>query len=241
MIPSKIHYCWFGRRPLPRTVLEYMQSWRKFFPDCEIKEWNEENFDVNLFEYTKEAYFAKKYAFVSDVARLWALVHEGGVYLDTDVRVLRPLDDVLWNQKAFVGFEHDVFVGTGVIASEPGLPFFKEFLSEYKTIHFFKKLNYDEMTNVHRITSFFVNRGLIQNNLKQKVGNVLVCPQVFFCNKDWASGRYYNDQESFMIHDFQSSWCDNSKKFFNRVKRKFFKIFTIISYYWAEFRKKNVN
>ena len=104
MIPKIIHYCWFGGNPLPKSAIECIESWKQFFPDYEIKEWNETNFDIHLNRYTEEAYQQKKWAFVSDVARLWALVHEGGIYMDTDVEVVRPLDDLLKN-KAFIGFE----------------------------------------------------------------------------------------------------------------------------------------
>ena len=108
MIPKIIHYCWFGRKPKPQKVLEYIETWKKFFPDFEMKEWNEDNFDVNMMPYTKEAYYAKKYAFVSDVARLYALVHEGGIYFDTDIRVVKRFSDELLNSHGFLGFEHDV-------------------------------------------------------------------------------------------------------------------------------------
>ena len=94
MIPKIIHYCWFGRNPLPQSAIKCINSWKKFFPDYEIKEWNEDNFDVNIISYTAEAYEAKKYAFVSDYARFWILYHHGGIYFDTDVKLLRPVDDL---------------------------------------------------------------------------------------------------------------------------------------------------
>lgn len=236
MIPKKIHYCWFGRTPLPRKILKYIDSWHRYLPECEIKEWNEDNFDINKFEYTKQAYFAKKYAFVSDVARLYALVQEGGVYLDTDILVLKSIDSYLWNQRAFIGFEHGINIGTGVIAAEAGHPFFCEFYRMYESRSFFKGLRYDEETNVWQITRLFENKGLVRNNTMQLVSDVLVCPQNFFCNKDWGTGLYYNDENSIAIHDFQSSWCDSSKCFFHRVKRKLKKIITIGRYRWTSLK-----
>ena len=95
MIPKIIHYCWFGRNPLPESAIKCINSWKKFFPDYEIKEWNEDNFDVNIIPYTKEAYEAKKYAFVSDYARFWILYHHGGLYFDTDVEVIKAMDDII--------------------------------------------------------------------------------------------------------------------------------------------------
>ena len=242
MIPKKIHYCWFGKKPLPKEVLKYMESWRKYLPDCEIKEWNEENFDVNQFKYTKEAYFAKKYAFVSDVARLQALVSEGGLYLDTDILILKPLDPYLWSTNAFIGFEHDTFIGTGVIASKADHPLFKDFLSSYKSKSFFKGLNYNEETNVSQITDFFSKKGLIRNNTKQIIEDVVVYPQNYFCNKNWYTGQYYNDKQSYTIHDYQSSWCERSSNLLHRIKRKIKKILTISTFFFENlFSSKNFN
>ena len=95
MIPKIIHYCWFGGKPLPESARKYIASWRKYFPDYEIKEWNENNFDVNIISYTAEAYKARKYAFVSDFARFWILYHHGGLYFDTDVEVIGSFDDII--------------------------------------------------------------------------------------------------------------------------------------------------
>lgn len=95
MIPRTIHYCWFGDKEKPAEVLRMIANWQKHCPGYEIKEWNENNFDIRLNRYCEEAYATKKWAFVSDVARLWALVHEGGVYMDTDVELVRPLDRLL--------------------------------------------------------------------------------------------------------------------------------------------------
>lgn len=106
MIPKIIHYCWFGRNPLPPLAQECIASWRKYLPDYEIKEWNEDNFDVNAIPYTAEAYRQKKYAFVSDYARFWIMYHYGGLYFDTDVEVIRPLDDIIAAGN-FMGFELD--------------------------------------------------------------------------------------------------------------------------------------
>ena len=94
-IPKVIHYCWFGRNPLPPLAEKCIASWRKFLPDYEIKEWNEDNFDVTMNAYIEEAYHMKKYAFVSDFARFYVLYHHGGVYFDIDVEVIKPMDDIL--------------------------------------------------------------------------------------------------------------------------------------------------
>ena len=117
MIPKKIHYCWFGRKPLPALALMCIESWKRFLPDYEIIEWNEDNFDVNLYQYAKEAYHMKKYAFVSDVCRLYALKEIGGLYMDTDLEVLKPLDAFL-HHNAFSGYESNGYIPTALMGSK---------------------------------------------------------------------------------------------------------------------------
>lgn len=135
MIPKIIHYCWFGGKEKPESAQKCIKSWKKFFPDYEIKEWNESNFDVNMIPYTKAAYEAKKYAFVSDFARFWVLYHHGGVYFDTDVEVIRNMDDLLAKGN-FMGCEVDsienysVAPGLG-LAVEPQHSLYKEIIEEY--------------------------------------------------------------------------------------------------------------
>ena len=104
MIPKIIHYCWFGGKPMPELALKCIASWKKFLPEYELRLWNEDTFDINSVPYVKEAYEARKFAFVTDYIRLWALEREGGVYMDTDVEVVKPIDEFLTHD-AFCGFE----------------------------------------------------------------------------------------------------------------------------------------
>ena len=138
MIPKVIHYCWFGGKPLPELARKCLASWKKFCPDYEIVRWDESNFDVACCDYVKEAYEAKKWAFVSDYARLKALVDNGGVYMDTDVEVIRPLDEFL-RHEAFSGFEDDKMISTGIMASVKGFAPFAEMLADYHTRHFYRR------------------------------------------------------------------------------------------------------
>ena len=126
MIPKIIHYCWFGPNPLPPMV----ESWRAKLPGYELRAWTEKTFDIDRLDYTREAYEAGKYAFVSDVARLYALEREGGIYLDTDMEVIRSIDDLL-DDTAFVGLGEEVglHVLAGIIAAEPHHPFIQELLT----------------------------------------------------------------------------------------------------------------
>ena len=120
MIPKTIHYCWFGRKPLPDLALKCIASWKKFLPDYEIKEWTEDNFNVNEIPYTTQAYQQKKYAFVSDYARFKIMYEHGGIYFDTDVEVIKSLDDII-DKGSFWGLEEDCL--TGKFACAPGLGF----------------------------------------------------------------------------------------------------------------------
>ena len=145
MIPKVVHYCWFGGNQLPDDAKKCIESWRKFFPEYEIKEWNECNFDVNCCDYVKEAYAAKKWAFVSDYARFWILYHEGGLYFDTDVEVIKDMSDII-AKGAFMGCETDNKCAPGLglganpglgLGANPGLGLYKEILDYYEKIHFF--------------------------------------------------------------------------------------------------------
>ena len=158
MIPKIIHYCWFGRNPLPVLAQKCIASWKKYLPDYEIKEWNEDNFDVNIIPYTAEAYAQKKYAFVSDYARFWILYRYGGIYFDTDVEVIRPIDDIIARGN-FMGFETDpnpkkgnasegsVAPGLG-LGVTPGLGLMKKMLDYYDGKHFVLEANASEQITV---------------------------------------------------------------------------------------------
>ena len=168
MIPKIIHYCWFGGKPLPALARKCIMSWKKFLPDYEIREWNEHNFDVNKVPYTAEAYAAKKYAFVTDYVRLYALYHEGGIYMDTDVEVLKPLDRFL-HHPAFSGFEGGGLVPTGIMASEKGGEWARWQLSLYDGKHF----STEEGTNVTLISNAMKERGFVMNNQYQEFEGLL--------------------------------------------------------------------
>ena len=135
MIPKIIHYCWFGGNPYPEDVKKCIESWKKNLPDYEIREWNEGNFDFNQIPYTKEAYETKKWAFITDYVRLHALNLYGGIYMDTDVEILKSLDPFL-HEKGFAGFERIDGIQTGLMAAEKGHPFIRELKQEYEKLHF---------------------------------------------------------------------------------------------------------
>lgn len=218
MINKTIHYCWFGKNKLPRLALKCIESWKKYCPEYEIIEWNEENFDINANRYVKEAYQAKKWAFVSDYVRLYALVNYGGVYMDTDVEVLCPLNEFL-SESGFSGFEAADRVPTGIMACEKNHPFFTKLLKDYDHRKFIlENGEFDTTTNVITITNAFLAEGLILNNEKQTVCGVTLYSSDVFCPKNPATKVLTLTSRSVTIHHFDGSWVSKRNKFKQKVQ-----------------------
>lgn len=213
MIPKKIHYCWFGRNPKPKLAEKCINSWKKHCADYELIEWNEDNFDLTKAPlYVRQAYEAKKWAFVTDYVRLYAIVNYGGIYMDTDVEVIKPLDDIL-KYEAVSGFESETEVPTGLMGCVKNHPFFIELLNEYDDISFIKEDGtFDVTTNVTRITNACLKYGLIQNNTFQTVCGFTLFPKEYFCPKDYSTGKIKKTYNTFTIHHFSGSWISDSDK-----------------------------
>ncbi len=212
MIEKVIHYCWFGGKEKPELATKCIESWKKFCKDYKIVEWNEQNFDINSNLYVKQAYEAKKYAFVTDYVRLYALYTEGGIYMDTDVMVLKPLDEYLDNA-SFSGFESKTKIPTGIMASEKGNPLFKELLSYYDTAKFIREDgSMDMTTNVEIITNMLSPKGFIPNGEFQVVDGFALYPQNVFCplHKKLNDKKYMKDTAT--IHYFAGSWKSEATK-----------------------------
>ncbi|MBM6946444.1 glycosyl transferase [Bacteroides gallinaceum] len=206
MIPKTIHYCWFGRNQKPENVLQCIQTWKDKMPDYEIKEWNEDNFDVNYNDFTKEAYHVKKYAFVSDVARLYALVKEGGIYLDTDIEVIKPFDNLL-DKDYFIGYECFGKIGTGVIGAKANVHFIRDFLDTYNDKTFFNADgSYNESPN-----TILLSRFIQKNNIQLNIHDV-----DFFCAKNYQTGEIEQTDRTYCIHHFSGSW----KPWYSRLEMK---------------------
>lgn len=215
MIPKVIHYIWFGGKPLTPLAERCIASWREFCPDYEIKRWDESNFDVNMNQYCREAYDAKKWAFASDYARLWVLVNEGGIYMDTDVQVLKPLDGFL-GEEAFSGFEAEDRLPTGLMASRRQQPFFVKLLHGYDDRHFLRADGTPDLTtNVTAITEVCVAGGLVLDNTKQTVEGFTLYPSDYFCPMDWLTREVHLTENSHAIHHFDGSWADGKTKLKN--------------------------
>ena len=228
MIPKFIHYCWFGRNPLPPLAEKCIASWRKFLPDYEIKEWNEDNFDVSILSYTADAYSAGKYAFVSDYARFWVLNRYGGVYFDTDVEIIRSMDDVL-ARGAFMGFElasqERLAVNPGLgMAAEPGLHFYQEILSRYETMSFSREDgSLNPYTMIPMVTELLVAAGLKGDGTIEHISGIDVYPPDWFNPFDYLTGRLRKTENTRSIHWFAKSWMEPEavwKVFVKRVLRR---------------------
>lgn len=213
MIPKVIHYCWFGRNPLPKMANKCFVSWKKYLPEYEIKEWNEDNFDVNIIPYTKDAYADGKYAFVSDYARFWILYHYGGVYFDTDVEVIKPMDDII-AKGPFMGLEipgDDCKIAPGLgLAVESGNPIYETILEG------FEKLNYhlpngsrNPYTMIPMVTDIMESRGLNGSESVQDVDGIFVYAPDYFNPLDDATGRLWKTDNTRTIHWFMKSWMAN--------------------------------
>jgi len=209
MIPKTIHYCWFGRGPMPELALKCIESWHRYMPDWEYKLWNEDNFDVNSTPYTKEAYEAKKFAFVSDYVRLKALFEEGGLYLDVDFEVYKPFDDLMANH-AFAGFEGSKHlpVMMGVCASEEGGIWVKEMLESYDGRQFIVDSKLDMTTNVSYLTKIMNSNGLVQNGREQHYKDLHIYPVDYFCPRQ-TTGEFLRTVNTYCEHRGLNSWSAN--------------------------------
>lgn len=211
-IPKIIHYCWLSGEEYPELIQKCINSWKEKLPDYEIKLWSTENFDVNICRYTKEAFEVKKYAFVSDYVRLYVLYNEGGIYLDSDIEVLRKFDDLLSNH-AFTCFEKNHSVAAWIFGSEKGNPLFKDFLDYYEGKPFIlSNGEYDLTPNPIPITDICVKNGLVLNGVEQDLGNIKIYPKDYFCPYDRATEELNITDNTYAIHYYNGAWISGKKK-----------------------------
>jgi mannosyltransferase OCH1-like enzyme len=207
MIPKKIHYCWFGNGAKGELIETCIASWRKILPDYEIIEWNESNFDWNKYEYSRNVYNQKKWAFVADYARLIILREHGGIYLDTDMFVLKPFDEFL-NNELVLGKEDETHISAGMIACVPGNVFIDKCLEYYN-------LNTKELITIPRILTKIYNENInILNNVK-------VFERKYFYPYTADNIKKFNysnaPTESYAVHMWNYSWGHPAVKLIKKI------------------------
>lgn len=206
MIPKVIHYCWFGGNPLPESTKRYIESWKKFCPDYEIKEWNESNFDIHCNAFISEAYKAKRWAFVSDVARMFILVHHGGIYFDTDVELIKPIDSLL-QYEAFTAFESKYQIGMGILGCIKGQPMFAALLKEYDKAHFKQPDDsFDTSVIGRRFKNICLQYGFVPDNTRQIVNGLTILPKDYFYPSDPITKEFSITENTVAIHYYDASW-----------------------------------
>ena len=226
MIPKIIHYCWFGKNPKPKLAEKCILSWKKYCSDYQFIEWTEDNFSLSSApQYVQDAYTEKKWAFVSDYVRFVALVEYGGIYLDTDVELLKPLDSLLCHT-AFSGTEDGNFVSAGIMGCEKGYPLFREFRDFYKTLSFYNPDGTQNTTTVVvMLTEWCKAKGYRSENVYQEIQGFAVYPSEYFYPLSNADRVMRKSENTIAIHWFAGSWVSAERKrkkqrrqFKNRIK-----------------------
>lgn len=211
-IPKIIHYIWVGGNKKPASVEAYIESWKKYCPDYLIVEWNEKNYDIAANRYAREAYQSKKWAFVTDYMRLDVLDRFGGVYMDSDVEVLKPLDRFL-DEPAFTSFEtgdpDQTLMPTGMMAACAGNAWVRYLKTYYDNDRPFILSDGSFDLNANTVTITRMTRekyGIKMDNTLQRTADFVIYPSDYFCPKSWSTGKITLTKNSHTIHHFAGSW-----------------------------------
>jgi hypothetical protein len=210
MIPKVIHYCWFGGNPIPAEYREYIKTWAEFCPDYEIIEWNEKNYDVTKNTYMHDAYKAQKWAFASDYARLDIVYEHGGIYLDTDIELLKNLDELLVHE-AFMGIENRKYANTGLgFGAVKEHETIKELRDDYDSLTFTKD---DGVTGPMHQTKLLRRKGLNPRSRKiQLVAGINVFPSEYFAPKSYTTLKVKSIENAYSIHHYGLSWFSEKQR-----------------------------
>lgn len=224
VIPKIIHYCWFGGAEIPSQNKEWMATWKKYCPDYEIIEWNESNYDVKKNKYMYDAYQAKKWGFVSDYTRLDIIYNYGGIYLDTDVEIIRNLDELLY-QDAFMGVDGSKNISLGLgFGAKPHFPLLKELMNEYDSYFFYDVDGVMQLVPAPTLQiPFFNSRGYINNGEFQRIGCLAIYPEKVLSGKCLFSKRSKPNEHTFSIHHYEGSWSSEEKRVRAKRTQEFYK------------------
>ena len=238
MIPKKIHYCWFGGKPLPPIARKCLASWKKYCPDYEIIEWNEKNYDLTENEYVRWCYANKKWAYLSDYVRLAVVNAEGGIYFDTDVELIRRIDRLLVNE-AFFAFENDQYVASGLgFGAEAGHDTVRKMMEPYAALREDAQ-GHMQMTGCPILnTEALLPLGLRRDGTRQTVAGALILPADFMNPYDDAVGKLNRTKNTISIHWYAKSALPKSVIARSRVTRIFHRIFGVHCFDWLKRRKK---
>lgn len=227
-IPKVIHYCWFGGQEIPEQNKKWMASWRKYCPGYEIIEWNEENYDITQNAYMYEAYQAQKWGFVPDYARLDIIYNQGGIYLDTDVEIIKSLDELLY-QDAFAGVDGSKRISLGLgFGARPKFDLIKNLLEEYNERSFYHKDGTMNIASAPALqTSFFKKLGYKNNGEYQRVGRLSIYPEKVLAGKCNYTGKINPTENTFAIHHYDGSWGSEEARARIKANHELFKIFSM--------------
>lgn len=228
-IPKKIHYIWFGGNPKSELMLRCIDSWHRFFPDYEIIEWNESNYDVTKSPYVRRALEDKKWAFASDYVRFDILYTHGGIYLDTDVELLKPIPDSMLAQQAFTGYESSGYVSPGLIyAAIPGFSLTREILEAYQSIPVPAEGNPTYQTVNTIVTGVLEHHAQLRRNEFQIIDGLALYPSEYFCGYDLDVGEYDIRPETISVHHYAGTWTTETRK--TRLQKQLKRILGIPGY-----------
>ncbi len=228
MIPKRIHYCWFGKKQKPKKVLKCIASWKRVCPEYEIIEWNEDNFDVYQSDYLKYCYDNQKWAFFSDLARLLIIRDHGGIYLDTDVELLKNPSELLEKYDAFYGFETEQMINTGLgFGAVENHITVNEMISEYLKLKRDAVGRFELQTCPQLNTSGLKQWGLVDNGCLQIINHVIFCPTDYFNPYDDPTGKLKITENTFSIHWYSKSWMNRSSIIRSRITQPFHRIFGV--------------
>lgn len=226
MIPKIIHFCWLSEDEFPLEIEKYIQSWKEKLSDYEIKKWDCNTFDIDSVPWVKEAFLSKKYAFAADYIRFYALYNYGGIYLDSDVEVLKSFDDLL-NNKCFIGFEYLSVPEAAIIGAEKGLPWLKKCLDYYDGKHF-------EPTTASMYPLPFIIKPILENvccstlsdnGEIQAFDQLTFYPYCYFSPKNYYTGKIEKNEKTYCVHHFKNSWTTKKR---GRIKLLLHAIFVTI-------------
>lgn len=225
MTPKIIHYCWFGKTKIPTKLRDYINSWSKYMPEYKIMRWDESNFDIeNSCQYVKDAYNNKKYAFVSDFVRLYALYQYGGIYLDTDVQIIKHIPSTLLNHHLIFALDDGGYIAGAFIAAQKSSPFLLKLIEHYKALHF---INQDGSLNMEVNNTYIQNLLLLNdypyekvNSLQQLKDDIILYPNEYFHCRSLTSGKLELTNNTYAIHWHTILWASAKTKFINFIRIK---------------------